>query len=252
MMHLLGVDRTHLYLDLNDAATNETYLAFAALIERRALGEPIAYITGHREFMGIDLTVDPRVLIPRPETEGLVERAVDWLRRHPAARRVVDLGTGSGAIAVAIDRFVSVERALQMVACDVSKDALDVVKLNVCQSHASRVDLVCGDLLTSCRGPIDLVVANLPYLRQEQRHQGIAREPDLALYADEQGFALYARLLPQAARLLRRPGALMCEIDPDQREIALSTAKDAFPDQKVRVETDLAGRDRYLIVETGA
>ncbi|MGA7672390.1 MAG: peptide chain release factor N(5)-glutamine methyltransferase [Nitrolancea sp.] len=249
MMHLRGVDRTHLYLDLNDEAPNELPAAYEELIERRATGEPVAYITGRREFMGIELTVDARVLIPRPETEGMVERAVAWLDRHPEARRVVDVGTGSGAIAVAIVRFVGDGRSLSIVASDVSGDALDVARVNLNQCNAARIELVRGDLLSWCRGPIDLVVANLPYLREEQRHEGIAREPDLALYADQQGFALNARLLAESSRLLIRPGAVMCEIDPDQREVGLLAASEAFPGANIWIDTDLARLDRYLIVD---
>ncbi len=249
LMHLRGVDRTHLYLDLNSEVPTEFMHAYAQLIERRAAGEPVAYITGQREFMGIGLVVDRRVLIPRPETEGLVERAIAWIDVHPEATLVVDVGTGSGAIAVSLDRFVDSERSITITASDVSGDALDVARLNVERCAARRIELVRGDLLSWCRGPIDLVVANLPYLRDEQHHAGIAHEPDLALYADDRGFALYNELLAQARSLLARRGTIMCEIDPDQRVAALSTVEELFPGAISRVEPDLAGLDRYLIVE---
>ncbi len=249
LMHVRGVDRTHLYLDLNTDAPSDVERQYDDLVDRRVDGEPIAYITGHREFMGIDFVVDSRVLIPRPETEGLVERALEWLARHPNATRVIDVGTGSGAIAVALDRFVRADRPLTITASDLSGDALDVAQINVDRSSSRRVGLVRGDLLNWCRGPIDLVVANLPYLRDEQRHAGIAREPDLALYTARQGFALYAQMLPQARALLTQPGAVMCEIDPDQRDMAMTSAEEAFPAAKIQVEADLAGLDRYLIIE---
>lgn len=251
MMHLLGVDRVHLYLRLEEPSSDEVCVDFLRLIERRAAGEPLAYLIGSREFMGLEFTVDPRVLIPRPETEGLVERALAWLERHPGAWRVVDVGTGSGAIAISIDRLVPAGKPLLILASDVSRDALAVAEANRARLSANRVHLVNGSLLDWFRGLLDLVVANLPYLSEEQRHVGIGQEPDLALYADDKGLALYSQLIPQAAALLAPGGALLCEIDPSQAERAISLARGAFPRVVVRVEQDLSGRDRYLVVEGG-
>ncbi len=202
--------------------------------------------------MGLDFHVDPRVLIPRPETEGLVERALAWVIRHPEARRVVDVGTGSGAIAISIRRLSPSERPLMIVGSDISDEALAVACENATYLEATGVNLVQGTLLDWCLGPLDLVVANLPYLRESQRHSGIAQEPSGALFATDHGFALYAALIPQVAGLLSTRGALMCEIDPAQREIALATAQRAFSGAAIRVEPDLSGRDRYLIVDKAA
>ncbi len=249
LMHLLHVDRAHLFLRLQDNADGDVNARLFELIERRAAGEPVAYLTGHREFMGLDFVVDSRVLIPRPETEGLVERALHWLEHHPGARRIVDVGVGSGTIAISVDRHTVTQRNMQVVGSDVSADALAVATRNRKRLGASRVVLVRGSLLEWCHGPVDLIVANLPYLREEQRNAGIAQEPELALYADQAGFALYARLIPQASEILVPDGCLICEIDPDQCGVAIETAQRAFLDADVRVEADLAERERYLIVE---
>ena len=248
LMHLLGIDRAHLYVRLPDTPPREVVHALDGLVNRRASGEPVAYITGHREFMGLDFVVDRRVLIPRPETEGLVERALHWIERHPGAAWIADVGTGSGAVAISLDRLAPHDSRLAIVGSDVSRDALTVAHENVSRLNAGRVTLVQGDLLDWCSGPLNLIVANLPYLRDEQRHPGISDEPDLALFAADRGFALYAALIPQSVALLSATGALMCEIDPDQRELALSIAASVFPDARARVEPDLSGRDRYLIV----
>lgn len=249
LRHLLSIDRATLYARLPDPAPPDTVERYRDLIARRAAGEPVAYITGHREFMGLDFLVDRRVLIPRPETEYLVEWALAWLRERGGDRLVVDVGTGSGAIAVSLAAHAD-DPALRVVGSDRSLDALRVAAINRDRLAPGRVALVAGDLLTWCRPVIDLVLANLPYLRRDQAHIGIAWEPAVALYAGETGFGLYEQLLPQVAARLRTGGAVGCEIDPSQRAIAIATARAHFPTARITVRPDLAGLDRYLIIET--
>lgn len=249
LRHLLSIDRATLYARLPDPAPPDTVERYRDLIARRAAGEPVAYITGHREFMGLDFLVDRRVLIPRPETEYLVEWALAWLRERGGDRLVVDVGTGSGAIAVSLAAHAD-DPALRVVGSDRSLDALRVAAINRDRLAPGRVALVAGDLLSWCRPGIDLVLANLPYLRPDQAHVGIAWEPAVALYAGETGFGLYEQLLPQVAQRLRPRGAVGCEIDPSQRAIALATARSHFPTARITVRPDLAGLDRYLIIET--
>jgi release factor glutamine methyltransferase len=202
--------------------------------------------------MGIDFVVDRRVLIPRPETEGLVERALAWIERQACPLRIVDVGTGSGAIAISIDRLNQAAVRPLIVASDNSQDALAVTRINRQRLGAERVQLVCGSLLDWARVPFEMIVANLPYLREDQRHPGIGLEPDAALYADDLGFAVYQELLRQSSSLLAPGGILLCEIDPGQREAALKRSRAANPRATVRVEPDLAGLDRYLVVELPA
>lgn len=249
LRHLLSIDRATLYARLPDPAPPDTVERYRDLIARRAAGEPVAYITGHREFMGLDFLVDRRVLIPRPETEYLVEWALAWLRERGGDRLVVDVGTGSGAIAVSLAAHAD-DPALRVVGSDRSLDALRVAAINRDRLAPGRVALVAGDLLSWCRPGIDLVLANLPYLRPDQAHAGIAWEPAVALYAGETGFGLYEQLLPQVAQRLRPRGAVGCEIDPSQRAIAIATARAHFPTARITVRPDLAGLDRYLIIET--
>ena len=234
---------------LRDPLPAITVSRFQDFVERRIAGEPVAYITGHREFMGLDFAVDSRVLIPRPETEGLVERALSWLNNHSGPTRIVDVGTGSGAIALSLARLAPANAQVQIVASDVSTGALAVARVNRERLGVRGVELVCGSLLDWSRGQFDVILANLPYLREEQRHPGIAWEPDAALYAEDFGFALYDQLLRQSEHLLAPGGMVVCEIDPDQRLQALSVACRAIPSADVRIEADMAGIDRYLIVE---
>lgn len=248
LCHVLGIDRTELYRRLPlPLATPLDH--FWELVERRARGEPVAYLTGHREFYGLDFLVTPATLIPRPETEYLVTWAAERLRLRRDRPRCVDVGTGCGAIVIALAVTLRTETSALLVGSDRSLAALRVARTNRDRLAATDVHLVCGDLLSWCRGPLDLVVANLPYLRWEQWHPGIAFEPPEALFAPDDGFGLYARLLPQAATLLQPGGACIVEIDPDQAERAMKTARLVFPTAHIAIEPDLAGLARYLTIE---
>lgn len=249
-MHLTGLDRTELYVRLPEPLPPENVARFDELVERRAAGEPVAYLTGSREFMGLDFFVDRRVLIPRPETEGLAERALAWIERQERPLRIIDVGTGSGAIALSIARLNHPTAPLLIIASDISPNALAVARINRERLAADHVQFVCGSLLDWARAPFDVIVANLPYLRDDQRHTGIALEPDEALYSGDLGFSHYVKLLRQSSALLAPGGLILCEIDPDQRDIALQHARSAHATAIVRVEPDLAGLDRYLIMES--
>ena len=250
LRHLLGWDRTRFFIALPDSFPDDAARAYDALIARRAAGEPVAYIVGEREFMGLPFAVGPGVLVPRPETECLVEWVAARVRAAPRwsqGARLADVGTGSGAIALSLAtllpdaRIVGVERAVA---------ALGYARVNRARlGLAGRVGLVRGDLLGPI-GAVDAIVANLPYLRAGQAHAGIAREPAEALYAGADGLDLYRALLPQAARLLRAPGLLAAEIDPDQSAAMVALCRAAFPHATITVEQDLAGLDRFVTVQS--
>jgi release factor glutamine methyltransferase len=242
----LGVTREQLFEALPLGVRPDGSSRYRELIQQRIQGIPVAYIIGRREFYGRDFVVNEHVLVPRPESEFIVERAVAWLDHHGGNRRVVDVGTGSGAIAISIacetaDRHV-------VVGSDVSLPALSVARANR-DAHHPGVHLVAGSLLEWWRGPVDFIAANLPYLRPDQAHVGIEFEPEIALYAGNDGFALNDRLIRQAAAILASPGRLIMEIDPSQADQALETGRAAFPGDDVMIQRDLAGSDRYLIVD---
>ena len=246
LMHALGWDRARLYAALPEPLPREAAAAFAPLLARRLAGEPVAYLVGRKEFMGREFAVGPGVLVPRPETECLVE----WLvARARAAPRAVDVGTGSGAIALSLAHALP---AARVVAVERSATALAYAAENRRRQGLSRrVALVRGDLLSPV-GPVDIVAANLPYLRPEQHHAGLAHEPHEALFGSpdsSDGLDLYRPLLPQAARLLAEPGLLAAEIDPAQAEAMLALCRAAFPGAAVGVERDLAGLERFVTVE---
>ena len=244
---VLGVDRTGLVMRDQDAFEDEQAVLYEELLQRRIAGEPIAYILRRKAFYNVDLYVDERVLIPRPETEQLVEIALDWLDRHPGVRRVVDVGTGSGAIALSLAAALSERPEVEIIAGDVSSDALRVAATNRERlGLTGRVRLVQTHLLDGLDGPFDLVLANLPYLNPEQRDPSTLAEPDLALYSGADGLDLYRELIPQLPEVLAEQGLFVAEIDPSQTKTGLALLRQDTP-YPSRVVADLAGRDRFLL-----
>jgi release factor glutamine methyltransferase len=246
-----GWDRTQLFIGLLDALDDDLLLRYRSLLARRAAGEPVAYLVGEREFMGHRFAVGPGVLVPRPETECLVEWLVARVRAESRWRdrlTAVDVGTGSGAIAYALALELPQAR---MIAIERSADALPYARENRRRfGLGSRACLVRGDLL----GPVasaDVIAANLPYLRPDQLHPGIEREPVEALVSGADGLDLYRSLVPQAAAVLRSPGLFAAEIDPSQVEAVVALCRSAFPTATVAVERDLSGLDRFVTVSLG-
>jgi release factor glutamine methyltransferase len=252
LAHVLEQDRAWLYAHPEYALASHQLGDYQALIARRAEREPVAYLTGHKEFFGLDFVVTPGVLIPRPETERLVEIALEILEAGAGAEAmtVADVGTGSGAIAIALATHA---RAAHVVAADVSAAALAVARHNaVRHGVAGRVDCLQSDLLASLRGPFHLIVANLPYLSQADLAAAppeVARwEPRPALEGGPDGLAAIRRLLAMAANRLHPAGALLAEIGAGQGADVLALADQHFPRATTEIAQDYAGLDRALVV----
>ena len=259
LAHLTGKPRTWL------AAHPETPLSGPELDSaRQALsaleaGTPLPYILGHWEFFGLDFEVTPDVLIPRPETELLVEQAILWLQASPKRRTVADIGTGSGAIAVSIARNVPDARVL---ATDISRAALEVAKHNAQKFNLQdRIEFVECDLLPSSSfitstslsasfhpSSFDLICANLPYIPTETlEHLPIfGREPTLALNGGSDGLDPIRRLLKIAPEWLAPEGLILLEIEATLGAQALSLAHDKFPSARIALHSDLSGKDRLI------
>jgi release factor glutamine methyltransferase len=248
LMELHQCDRTTLFAHPEWELDPTQVRRYAEAVHRRAEGTPLPYITGHIEFFGLEFAVTPAVLIPRPETELLVERAVDWLRRHPS-RRIADIGTGSGCIAVTL---AVIRRGLHITAGDISAAALAVTQTNA-QHHnvASRVTCIQADLLAPFSGPLDLILSNPPYVADpewERLPDSVRREPRSALLAGPQGLDLIRRLLGQARHRLAPGGCILVEIGEEQEYAVQALARTAFPKACVNVLPDLAGKPRLLEV----
>ncbi len=241
LRHILNIDRTQLYLDLEEELSPEDERAFQALVERRLNGEPAAYIIGHREFYGLDFYVNPHTLIPRPESELLVETALK-LAQERQPHTIADIGTGCGAIAITLALEIPNAR---IYATDLSAKALEVARIN-CQQHGvdDRVSLLPGDMLEPLPEPVDLIVANLPYVRQSELNPGF--EPLLALDGGAGGTEMIAKLCRQAKDKLADGGSMLLEIGYGQYETISTLLASLFPGGAIEVLADLSGIERVV------
>jgi release factor glutamine methyltransferase len=250
LAHALGVGRAHVLAGGASPLTAEQLGGFRGLVARRAELEPVAYLVGHKEFFGLDFVVDRRVLVPRPETELLVELALERLNVRAFGRlNVADIGTGSGCIAIALAKHLP---SAELIAVDVSPGALQVAAANA-ERHgvADRVRLVQGDLLAPLDRPVDLLVSNPPYTVLGEIDEGVRRhEPRGALDGGPDGLDLYRRLLAEAPAKLRRNGAALLEIGATQGAAVSELAREHFPGARISLHKDLAGLDRVVIIES--
>ncbi|MBI4266974.1 MAG: peptide chain release factor N(5)-glutamine methyltransferase [Chloroflexi bacterium] len=245
LRHVLKIDRVQLYLDFDRQPGPEQLKTFWGLIERRRKGEPSAYITGRREFCGLNFYVDPDVLIPRPETELLVEQAILMAQTRPVGS-VADIGTGCGAIAISLATKLP---KVKIYATDISVSALKVARLN-CHYHgvAGRIHLLQGDLLEPLPEAVDLLMANLPYVRKaELARSGLANfEPALALDGGADGLEKIKRLCLGISGKLRPRGSLLLEIGRGQAKTVTSYLGRLFPDARIEITPDPAGIERVV------
>lgn len=251
LCHVLGLDRSRLYSQLHEPLSPAQREAFFSLLRRRLDREPLAYLLGRREFYGLDLEITPAVAVPRPETELLVDTALEWLRGSTGAPALaVDVGTGSGAIALALAAHGP--PGLRLVATDLSARALAVARRNALRlGLAGRVQFVLADLLAPFRCRFGLVVANLPYVptaELEAAPPEVRREPRMALDGGPDGLRVIARLLEQAPCRLAEGGLLLLEIAPHQGRALAEMARAALSRARVEVRRDLAERERALVV----
>jgi len=261
LAHTLGVSRTWLYAHPERKLLPEEIATFESLVVRRAQHEPVAYLVGRKSFYGLDFIVDRRVLIPRPETEVLVEQAIEALSWFDARNgdanverrlRVADVGTGCGAIAVTL--AVQCPK-VHVYAIDISQDALDVAAQNVWRYGVSeQVTLLQGDLLAPLSEPVELIIANLPYV-PETDWTTLAPdirqyEPRLALDGGPDGLTVIDRLLAQAPSWLLPQGVILLEIGHDQGEAVRRMALHHFPWARVDVIRDYADLDRIVRIVT--
>jgi release factor glutamine methyltransferase len=225
-------------------------LSFSGLVRRRFTGEPVAYLRGHVEWYDLDLVVTPEVLIPRPETELLLETGVR-LARSVGARVIADVGTGSGAIAIGLARALP---AAIVIAIDASEGAVDVARRNIIRYGVQdRVQTRHGSLLEPFDAQPDLLIANLPYLTEEGMaglDPNVAHEPRLALDGGHDGLRLYRGMFAQLARRSWAvPGVL--EIDPKQAEPVCDLIREVWPAAHVTVIPDYSERDRVVVFRAG-
>jgi release factor glutamine methyltransferase len=255
LAHSLNLNREELYARLNRELNEREKGGLERLVQRRISGEPLQYILGHQEFWSIQFKVDHRVLIPRPETELLVEQSLSVLSERTFGRNpcVLEIGTGSGAIAVALAKEV---KNIFLVATDISRDALILAKENAESAGVQdQIRFVCGDLLgpfrsSKDRGAFDLILSNPPYIVRSEIGS-LAKEvrdyePAIALDGGEDGFDFYRRLISQALSYLRKGGWLLLEVGQGQAERVARQIRRSGTFLKPQILPDLAGIERVV------
>jgi release factor glutamine methyltransferase len=252
LAHILDKGRSWVAAHPETPLTRPQLASVEEAISRLEAGEPFPYLIGHWEFYGLDFELTPDVLIPRPETELLVERAIQWLNASNQRRTVADVGTGSGCIAVTIAKNIS---GAKIVATDLSLPALEVARRNASKHNVEdQIGFVQCDLLPPHPDSLpayqhfDLVCANLPYIpSQTLRELPIyGREPTLALNGGADGLDVLRRLLQVTPRWMAHKGMILLEIEASQGMSAVSLAYDSFDNAQIRLHKDLAGKDRLV------
>ena len=253
LAHSLTKDRTWLHTYPKKTVVPDQLSVFLDLVRRREQREPVAYLIGHKEFFGLQFQVNQHVLIPRPETELLVETAFQIFDSNSKID-IVDVGTGSGCIAVALARHLPRARLL---AIDVSSQALYLGQQNARRHHlADRITFLSGAVLEPLAGSVDLIVSNPPYVSHLELAAGsispeVSRyEPRFALDGGNDGLDVIRQLLPQAKEKLNAGGVLLIEIGSTQGQAVRQLAKNHFPQAGIEIKKDLAGLDRLLVVKT--
>lgn len=252
MAHVLGISQTELLLRDPDPLPERDYLRYQELITSRISGVPVAYLIGYREFMGLQFATAPDVLVPRPDTEPLVEWGLNWLKSNPQAT-VADIGTGSGAIAISTVYHAGLEWTGRLIATDISEAALTIASRNADEllppDRRFRLEFLHGSLTEPLNDPVELLLTNLPYLTPGQiaENPDLRHEPHLALDGGDDGLDLVRTVIDDLPRVLAPHGAVGFEIDPSQAQEVRGQLARVLPDHEVDIVHDLAGRERHVV-----
>ena len=250
LSHVLGRQRVWILAHPSPSLTPRQRENLAQALLRLESGVPLPYVIGHWEFYALDFTITPHVLIPRPETELLVEKALNWLRRHPARRSCADIGTGSGCIAITLAKHIPDAKIL---ATDISFRALRVAQGNARKHDVeAQISFLGDNLLAGVTQRFDVVCANLPYVPTPalKTLQVYGREPTQALDGGPKGLTVIQSLMEMVPHNLAPGGLILLEIDSSHSLEAARLAQGAFPAAEVRLHADLAGHDRILAIQT--
>jgi len=241
----MGVTREKILASYPDEVPNEALIAYRNCIAQRCTGIPVSYIRRMKEFYGLPFYVDKGVLVPRPETETLVETALGIIAQDTGVKRIIDVGTGSGCVAIAIKKCMP---HIEMLATDISLDAERVFTINCDTILGLRIPFIRTSLLTGVSGEFDMIVSNPPYLTDEavdRMKEAGWPEPECALAGGKDGLDLVRELITAALRILKTGGYILLEADPDQMEaIEAFLLSRGFTD--IVEVCDLAGRKRVI------
>ena len=249
LAHVLDKSRAWILAHPENSLSNEEILALEAAATRLETGTPLPYVLGQWEFFGLKFRITPETLIPRPETELLVENALTWLNKHPKYRLALDVGTGSGCIAIALASRIP---DLKIIATDKSFSALDVARVNALQlGTLQQVEFLQANLMPPVQSKFNLICANLPYIPTSTLHtlKVYGKEPELALDGGKDGLDLIRSLIYLAAYSVSPGGLILLEIESSQGGAGSSLAKTVFPEAHIQILPDLAGLDRLLRIQ---
>ena len=247
LRHVLKIDRATMFSNLENILDSKQENDIAELVQRRLANEPLSYITGTREFYSLDFQITSAVLIPRQETETLVDEVIKIAKENPL--KIVDVGTGSGAIAIAL--AVNLPLA-KIIATDISVDALHVAESNTKMNEVfSRINLKQGNLLDVLDEKVDVIVSNPPYIPSDQIEHlqpEVKKEPHIALDGGSDGLEYIRKLIGNCSEKLNNNGHIFIEIDPSQSEEVLKIADTHFPDARTAIIKDLSQNNRVLSI----
>ena len=247
LRHVLKIDRATMFSNLENILDSKQENDIAELVQRRLANEPLSYITGTREFYSLDFQITSAVLIPRQETETLVDEVIKIAKENPL--KIVDVGTGSGAIAIAL--AVNLPLA-KIIATDISIDALHVAESNTKMNDVfSRINLKQGNLLDVLDEKVDVIVSNPPYIPSDQIEHlqpEVKKEPHIALDGGSDGLEYIRKLIGNCSEKLNNNGHIFIEIDPSQSEEVLKIADTHFPDARTAIIKDLSQNNRVLSI----
>lgn len=247
LRHVLKIDRATMFSNLENILDSKQENDIAELVQRRLANEPLSYITGTREFYSLDFQITSAVLIPRQETETLVDEVIKIAKENPL--KIVDVGTGSGAIAIAL--AVNLPLA-KIIATDISVDALHVAESNTKMNEVfSRINLKQGNLLDVLDEKVDVIVSNPPYIPSNQIEHlqpEVKKEPHIALDGGSDGLEYIRKLIGNCSEKLNNNGHIFIEIDPSQSEEVLKIADTHFPDARTAIIKDLSQNNRVLSI----
>jgi release factor glutamine methyltransferase len=250
MAHITGKPRGWILGHPDYKLLPQQQLCLSEAISQLVHGVPLPYILGHWEFFNLDFEITPAVLIPRPETELLVEAAIKWLQSHPKRRRVADIGTGSGCIAISIAANLP---NVRVTAVDISDAALEVAQKNAINHELTdQITFFHADLLNLPPSTFDLICANLPYIPTRTLHQLeiFGHEPTLALDGGGDGLYLIRDLIYATPQYLAPGGSALIEIEASQGNSALEFTRTHIQNAEISLHADLSGNDRLLCIQT--
>jgi len=240
---VLKKEKIYLVINQEEEVAKDKEEEFKKGIKRLLEGEPIQYIIGKQEFMGIDFVVDKRVLIPQPDTEILVEKVIEICEKLKGPN-ILDLCTGSGAIAISLNKFL---KEAEITASDISKDALEVAKTN---DRQGKIHFIESNLFENIEEKFNVIVSNPPYIKTEEikiLSKEVQNEPHLALDGGQDGLKFYRKIIKEAHKYLKPNGYLCLEIGEDQKEEVIELIKEAKKYTDIQIYKDLGGNDRVII-----